>query len=51
MRGIDRAVERGALGFEGGQENAVQAHCLVEAFADDVKIALRHGSVLPFFPW
>jgi len=42
---INRAVDGGPLVFEGGKEYAVEAHCPVEAFADDVKIALGHGSL------
>lgn len=49
MRSVDRAVDGGALSLEGGEENAMKAHGPLESFADDVEIALKHGSVLPVF--
>lgn len=48
MSGVDRAVDGGALGFKGGKEHAMEAYRPIESLADDMEIALRHGSVLPF---
>lgn len=48
MGSVDRAVDGGALGFKGGEEHAMEAYRPIESFADDMEIALRHGSVLPF---